>query len=43
MYLVYEVDFKADDPQLLPRTVEVPAQDLPEARTMERDWDCSPE
>lgn len=43
MYLVYEVDFKADDPQLPSRTIEVPAQDLPEAKSMEKAWDCSPE
>jgi hypothetical protein len=43
MYLVYEVDFTADDPLLPPRTIEVPAQDLTEARTMEDTWKCSPE
>jgi hypothetical protein len=43
MYLVYEVDFTSDDSSLLPRTIEVPAQDLPEARTIEKTWECSPE
>jgi hypothetical protein len=43
MYPVYEVDFTADDSRLPLRTVEVPAQDLEAARTMEDSWTCSPE
>jgi hypothetical protein len=43
MYLVYQVDFAAPGTRLPPRTVEVPAQDLPEARKVEATWDCSSE
>jgi hypothetical protein len=43
MYLVYQVDFTADDPYLLPRTIEVPAQDLGEAKSIENTWECSHE